>query len=452
MRRISYLFLAQLAGIFVSLLALCYVSGRFTPHLVPDTPSYVDYSFATSDDMATAIRTPGYPAILQIFGRVLATPEGVLQAVVIWQILIHAIAVAVWFDELVQWAVPRRAAIIGCVALAVTNTFWDHINTIATDAISMSLGLLVAAMVVRVWRLGNSLNRAVVIGLLVLTAIAIRPAYLFLLPWVGLAMLIRPAGSAHLAWSKRMFDVVVMLTIPVVGLVGWCGFRGSVTGDYGILPFGHQNMAAVTTQLLDNDELASLPGTSGELGAAIARSRSDLLGMETRADAYMALEGNWDEMTYSVVIPTAIDVIGGSVVEQHQALAKLDAAIVQAYPLRYGKWILLAIRRAVWGSFANLAMHPIYFTCGMAMAVWAILWSVRRTEPHTGSDWSPIKPLVLATVSYAFCKIGFVSLTSPPIGRFSDAAMALVPLLVAVTLVAAATRESEQIRIGADRA
>ncbi|TWU03486.1 hypothetical protein [Neorhodopirellula pilleata] len=429
----------RLATAIAALMLVCFVSGRMTPHLVSDTPSYIDYRFASADEVARSVRTPGYPLLIRASELLFSSGESSLQALVIFQIVVHAIAVTVWLDELFRWSVPRRAAIVGCIAFAVTNTFWDHINTIATDSISMSLGMIIAALVVRVWRVGNSWRTTIAIGTLVIAVIAIRPAYLFLMPWMFAAMMFRPAGSAYVVGRTRWFDAIGIIMLPLVALIVWCGFRGSVTGDYGILPFGHQNMAAVTTQLLDNDELADLTKERfdpplADLGAAIGRARWEVMDMHSRADSYMSLENRWDEMTYSIVIPAAERVIGGDVVVQHRALSKLDSAIVAEYPWRYAKWLALAIRRGVWGSAANMVMHPVYFPCWIALAVWAFVWSTRSSVQKNAIDWSPIKPLVMVTVSYALMKITFVALTSPPIGRFSDAAMALVPMLVGVVV------------------
>lgn len=433
-------FSSRLAVVTVAMVLVSYVSGRITPHSVPDTPSYLDYSFASADEVARSFRTPGYPLLIRANEWLFSPGQRSLQAIVIFQIFIHAIAVCVWFDELIRWSVPHRAALVGCLAFAVTNTFWDHVDTIATDSISMSLGMIIAGLIMTVWRTRISWGKTIALGSLMIVVIAIRPAYLFLLPWVFATMLIRPAGSACSVGRSRLFDAVAMMVLPVVALAAWCGFRGSVTGDYGILPFGHQNMAAVTTQLLDNDELARLTKERFgppliDLGKAIGQKRSDLMDMQSRTDSYMSLENRWDEMTYSVVIPATADVIGGDVISQHDALSKLDSAIVSEYPWRYAKWLALAIRRGLWGSAANLVMHPIYFPCWIALAIWAIVWSSWRSLRTRPIDWSPIKPLLVVTISYALMKIGFIALTSPPIGRFSDAAVALAPLLVGVVIV-----------------
>lgn len=431
-------FAGSLIAVSVGLVLLCIVTGRITPHQVPDTPSYLEYSFASAEDIATQIRTPGYPVILRLIESISPSSSFALQAVVILQIALHALAVVLWYREMRLWGIPQFPATLGCLALSVTNTFWDHIDTIATDAISMSLSLIVLVCVSRIWRSGNAARQWITAGLLSTLVIMIRPAYLFLIPWLFLAMIVRPAGAVPVRLPRRLLDAGTIVTIPLIAMMIWCGFRGKVTGDYGVLPFGHQNMAAVTTQLLSNDELTALPGADGELGAAIGKSREQLMGVTDATTATMTIEERWDDMTYSVVIKVAQDEIGQTIIEQHQGLARLDTAIVQAYPLRYVRWWLLSIRRGFWGSLANIAMHPVYFPCLMGLvglAMWRCLIDTRVIDPKPVlTKWTACKPLWLITMSYAFSKIAFVGLTSPTIGRFSDAAMVLVPTSLAVII------------------
>ncbi|WP_404305127.1 hypothetical protein [Neorhodopirellula lusitana] len=438
--------LNRFALIWTGLLLMCAATGKIHPHLVSDTTSYLEYSFASAEDLCTQIRTPGYPAILRVGSSLFGDNERGLQAIVILQIGLHAIAVCLWYPELIQWGMTKRTAAIACIAFAVTNTFWDHVNTIATDAPAMSLSVIMVALVANTWRVGNrgnSRGRTCLIGGLTACVIAIRPAYLFLIPWLFLAMLVRPAESALVPQKKRFRDAIRIALIPVCVVLGWCAFRGSVVGEFGPLPFGHQNMAAVTTQLLDADELAALPGSSGELGYAIAQSRRDLYGIENRADATMTIDSRWDDMTYRVVIPAAEKTIPSGIVNQHQALTKLDRDIVLTYPLRYIKWCVLGFRRGVWGSFANIAMHPIYFPCLIGFAAWVIYRATQHSGPQT-MDWSPLKPIVLIMISYAVMKIGFVTLTSPPVGRFSDAGMVFVPMgIAAFVMTLAGTQTAE---------
>ncbi|MEP0345973.1 MAG: hypothetical protein ABJE27_14480, partial [Rhodopirellula bahusiensis] len=153
-----------------------------------------------------------------------------------------------------------------------------------------------------------------------------------------------------------------------------------------------------------------------------------------------------------VVIPAAEEITNRSTmgsdmspdmqrVHQHQLLAELDRTIVRGYPLRCLRWIALAIRRGVWGSVADMLMHPIFFVVTMGLAVAACVASIRFNPMKTtdslrehASNRAGLAALTWLALSYWLFKIAFVSLTSPPIGRFSDAAAMWLPVWIAVML------------------
>ncbi|MCM2374388.1 hypothetical protein [Aporhodopirellula aestuarii] len=459
----------------VFLFLICWLTGRWEYHVVSDTPSYQQYVFSPAEALAREIRTPGYPLVLRVTSWLTSTSAVALQLVVLAQILLHAAACTGLMLELRSWRIPASIAMIAAGAVGIGCTFWDNISTIATDCPAMSLGVATATCMMRGWRLGFSPRLSTGIALLIVAAISLRPAYLFLLPWAALMTLVRPLNGHLEPWSRRLRDVVWVTTIPVVFLLGWCLFRYTAVSDFALLPFGHQNMAAVTTQLLDEDELKSLPGKTGELATRIAELRvevsrrgssgptsnetadaasplptvaADGLDLRTssdpskRADSYMTLENRWDAMTYLVVVPAAIDVAGDDIVDQHQLLAELDKQIVRSYPVRYVRWWLLAVRRGIWGSAANMVMHPIFLVLiltATGMTAWRCLRPMpcSSTAQPSGDVVSAesiggYRAFVLMAISYAGAKLAFVALTSPPIGRFSDSAFVFAPSIVAI--------------------
>ncbi|WDQ15779.1 hypothetical protein [Rhodopirellula sp. P2] len=451
---------------FIILMGTCWATNRFAPHLVPDSPSYTEYSFESAEAIATQIRTPGYPALVR-FAKALANSNA-NQLLVILHIALQAIAVGWLAVELSAWKFSRPTIVVGCSAFAIGCTFWDHVNTIATDAPAMSLAAMIGIGLLRIWRTDLTLRAGLFLGVLTTLVIMLRPAYLFLIPWLMLSVFVRPSVT----FSRRWTQAIAAGALPVTALLVWCTFRMIAVDDFGVLPFGHQNMAAVTTQLLDADELEALPGELGELGSEIAnrriematgdRATSDGLDLRPiadagpRADSYTTIENRWDAMTYMIVIPAAEDVAnrtsttiapspGLQRVRQHQLLAELDRTIVQNYSLRYLRWIALAIRRGVWGSVADMLMHPIYFVITMGLAVAACVASIRffhspaqssTDEQHRNNDsvHAGLAALTWLALSYWLIKIGFVSLTSPPIGRFSDAAAVWLPVWIAAML------------------
>lgn len=448
---------------FIILLGTCWATNRFAPHLVPDSPSYTEYSFESAEAIATQIRTPGYPILVR-FANGLASSNA-NQALVILHIALQAIAVGFLAIELAAWKFSTKTIVIASIAFAIGCTFWDHVNTIATDAPAMSLAAMIGIGVLRIWRTEWTPRLCIAIGVLTTLVIALRPAYLFLIPWLMLSVFIRP----NITFSNRWIQALSIGSIPILALFGWCTFRSITVDDFGILPFGHQNMAAVTTQLLDAEELENLTGRLGELGKEIAdrriemaagdRAAADGLNLRPIADAvpransYTTIENRWDAMTYMVVIPAAENVANRTLevddlapgmqrVHQHKMLAELDRTIVRSYPVRYMRWIALAIRRGVWGSVADMLMHPIFFVATMGLVVAACVASIRFNEKQTAdpvrkytSNQAGLAALTWLAFSYWLFKIAFVSLTSPPIGRFSDAAAVWLPVWIAVAIV-----------------
>ncbi|MEM8913739.1 MAG: hypothetical protein AAGC97_18415 [Planctomycetota bacterium] len=450
----------------IALLVTCGLTGRLHHHTVNDTASYSQYDWSSRVTVASQTRMPGYPLIVRCVAWMTPTAATAFQSIVVIQVTLHALAVSLFAGELAHRHAPTPWILVMSTVLAVCPTFWDHVNTIATDSPAMSVGIIVATMVLRSYRLHASFRDDLIIGAIALIAITLRPAYLFLIPWLVLVTLFPPASSPTRVIRQRLTSSALVVAVPLSFILVWCSFRWVAVNDFGLLPFGHQNMAAVTTQLLDADELRDLPGESGQLGALIAdrrivlsRSRDGRLDVSaadgldlrptvdaaSRADSTMTLESRWDAMTYLVVIPAAAQ-IANSPIQQHRRLADLDRMIVSRYPARYLRWVLLAIRRGIWGGLANIAMHPVYLSIGciVGAAIWCctVTGSTSRLIAKRSARWDSkdlfqgtFTPITLISLTYAMTSIGFVALTSPLIGRFSDAAMALVPVWLAIVLI-----------------
>ncbi len=262
----------------IALVLVCVISGRWQPHLVSDSASYLDYPFSSSEAMARSGRLPVYPAILRIAQAISPSVTAGLQVVVVLHIVLQAFTVSLLTIELLGWGLQRWTVVAAAAAVAIGCPFWDNVSTIATDCGAMSLGVMTATCILRGWRIGVSTRLAVAIAICTVVAISLRPAYLFLLPWSILMLLVRPHDATPTPWRRRWRDVATFMTLPSIVLLSWCLFRFSVAGDFSLLPFGHQNMAAVTTQLLDNDELKRIPGRAGKLAKQIANRRVQVSG------------------------------------------------------------------------------------------------------------------------------------------------------------------------------
>ncbi len=415
-----------LAGI-----GLAWVSGRLEPILVPDSQSYQNYCFDSLTEMGRSIRTPGYPAWLTIITATLG-----LSFVPLLQVVVHAWATWWLWYELRCWGMIRGQAIAAAFAVGVGCTAMDHINVISTDALAASLGVMTVVASMRWTRRGDSVSALLLTVLLAVVTIAIRPAYLFLPVWllIGGACLRRRVGMPW-GWALQTSSTATLLV--VIPIIGWCAVRQATVNDFGIVPFGHQNLAGVLVQLVSDDELSDL----GELGRTVVKRKRDYIStLDQSADdppyATMTIDARWDAMTYAVVIPAADDVVGGDVIKSHRAVKGLNRTIVYQWPGRYAIWIAKAIRRGAWAIAADIVMHPIF----LAMISLALVLVLYRSV-----DAIPFRPaitrsvaldaLAIVAISYLVLKLGFVALTSPPIGRFSDAAAIFLPALAVAGFV-----------------
>ncbi len=426
-------------GLFVLMTGIAAATGRLEPHWVDDTSSYLGYPTDSIDAALRSTRMPGYPLLLK---AVLAT-LGV--AAIPWiQIAIHAASAAWLASELRRWGTSSIAAISAALAVALGCTFMDHISTLATNAPAASIGVMAAVAVMRWVRLDQSRRSAILVALLCTLAITLRPAYLAMIPWtllIGVCCRYSPAiRSGATIGSKSGLNWLVAPVVITMLLLAWITLRGVMVDDFGVLPFGHQNLAGITIQLVTEDELLALDGEAGKLGAAAIHIRDQRIAggldwVDGDPAATMTMEGRWNDWIYQAVTPAASTLHGHDSITNHNAIAAMNKEILSRYPMRYVRWLALAARRAVWASVSDVVMHPLFLT-GIGLAV--ILETRRvlmgvRTEPGVSDHGLAI--LFVIAITYFVVQIGFVILTSPPLGRFADAVAILIPAWIAAKMV-----------------
>ena len=205
-------------GLLVALL-----TGRLTPQLVPDSVSYLEYSFGSLEEICRSIRTPGYPLWLLS----LTSTVGI-KFVPAAQVIIQATAVWWLFSELRSWDMPLAQRLAAAIAVGVGCTASDQIRVISTDALAASIGIFTATAVLRWARLDDRFGTLAPIVLTATTAIFVRPAYLFLIPWllIGGALLRRVNGTSWRSAFGSSLQISLLLVVPVVG---WMTLRYAVS-------------------------------------------------------------------------------------------------------------------------------------------------------------------------------------------------------------------------------
>ena len=404
-------------------IAVAWLSGRWDPIFVNDSPSYLDYPFSPWGAMARSIRTPGYPIWLKAFESTVGT-----NWVPVAQVLLHAFACWIFFREIQRWGMETPAALFVAVTVGVGCTAMDHIATIASDCPAASVGVVAVACLMRRARKGDSWSTNLSLIASVVLAIFLRPAYLFLVPWILVAGAMLERFNAGSFWIS-IRNTIGVATVIVGVIMLWMGFRFMAVGDFGFLPFGHQNLSGILVQLLSEEELQSLPGELGKEIVVFEKKYDEEVGFEAGAPgATMTIDSRWDEMTYFVVMPAAKEVAGADTIAYHAALAKMNREIVKRYPVRYGKWLAKSARRGAWAIAADIVMHPVFLVTGVVMVLLILhraYWSGFSIDECC--DCVALRAFTLVAFTYMIAKVGFVILTSPPIGRFSDAAAIFIP-------------------------
>ena len=417
----------QWCGFVAAGLLLAWISGRISAHHVSDSPSYLNYSFESLESVCRSIRTFAYPLWLKIL-----QPTIGLSRVPIAQVIVHASACFWLMRSLIRWKLPFSQALAAAIAVGVGCTAMDHINTISTDAMSASVGVMVACALMD-WARETTWKSASWIMALATTLVFLRPAYLFIVPWLVIAgsMLLRVTGHP---WKRAFGSSLLLGTALCLPLVSWIGLRYAVVGDAGFLPFGHQNLSGILVQLVSDDELIEI---DSELGSAILEEKSDFdqrVGFaKGQPGATMTIDSRWDDMTYHVVIPASEKVAGEDVVKSHLALKDLNTKLIRRYPQRYAVWLAKAIRRGAWSIAADIVMHPIFLPCIalmiLATVIRAITAGASLPKPNVNDG---LRALTIIAFSYMAFSLSFTVLTSPAIGRFGDASAIFLPAWFAV--------------------
>ena len=155
------------------------------------------------------------------------------------------------------------------------------------------------------------------------------------------------------------------------------------------------------------------------------------------------LEQQWGKINYTVIWPIAKQIdqerhepqgrdeneTVPAPVRVHRMIGAMNLEILKAAPANYARWLALAIRRAAWGTAANITMHPIFLA---AILIGAVRVLKRAFDPR---PWSAVSipagwpAFAAVAISYAIFNIGFIIWTSPPIGRFADAGAIFLPAL-----------------------
>ena len=420
--------------LFVQSLALAVAlaaSGKFEPVRVFDTTSYEQFRFAPPAESLRAMRTFGYPLLLR-FGALLAPSHAAVPAL---HFLLHVLAVVVFWVGLKRVIRSDWTRLAVASSLLYSNVLLRYVNALAADSLASSLAI--ATMGCLLLALFGQPRRVYwwALALSVFATYQVRPAYLFLIPLVpALAVALRwlatPRSAPGPPWRSLALSSIAVVLIP---LLAFCTVRWLAVGRFSLVSFGGNNFAGVVSVFLTADDVGRLPPDVRPLAKAVVRRRREMAASvpgyspDVTLD-YMGIERPWNVNTAQVCVPAARDVYGNDWPEMDRGLWRLALAIVARKPLCYGVWLAKAFVRGVYLIASHYVMNPVYFVLLFVMAgshAYYVVLRKRSREETTAADpdfFVEFNALWLIAVAFALSKLLLVIVTSPPLGRFTDAA------------------------------
>ncbi|MCA9025466.1 MAG: hypothetical protein KDA86_09665 [Planctomycetaceae bacterium] len=419
-----------------------WLSGRFVPMPVNDTPSYREFPWHSVHDALTHIRTPGYPAFLAV-----VAPGKNLAAVPIAHYLVYCLSVILFWRGLMSLGVANWPRAWVASALLYANILHGYVNTIASDTLAAALAIASVGLLFRaITKL--TLGSLLMLATSVLATCLVRPAYLSLVvfvPILGVLLLIcRRDGRLTGKQLSRSGGMLVAATFAP--LLTYCGLRAIVVGQFGLVAFGGVNLIGIAGQFLEPEMVPQLPADLQPLAVFALEhqppeSKSDV---DLMSDApvlnYQRIENRYDWTIWDTFLPSAkaTETEGGA--STNSRLRRLAQAIIFDRPGMYVVYLAKAFRRAVYKIVGDTLLNPYCLALCLGITVQILLrilrWRMIPSEPERDpSGYRLLDVMTLTALLYAVCQMVVVILVCPPLGRMTDAMALFVPSLLMAILI-----------------
>ncbi len=463
----AFVLVAQMIAVACGLWA----AGKLSPVAVPDTVSYVEFPFSSWSAALGHLRTPGYPLFLSLIAQI--TPD--YSAAPLIHFIAYGIAVGLVHRGL-RHVCPsswQRMAISS--SLLYSNILLGYVEILATDTLAAAGGIAVTGLLVERQTAPSATTansrwlNLLAIGLILFATCLVRPAYLFLIIFV-------PLTGTFLSWLternslnlpdrggsgfRKLLDLwksgvgrntcraaVELLAVSVTPLLAYCTLRWCVVGKFGLVAFGGFNLIGISGQWLDASLLSNLPEASRPLAQRALEYRQRITSstpVSGDLTNYSEMEARYDTTIWQVFHPAARDLFGDDTRRTNTELRQLASAIVRARPKLYAIWLVKSTRQAARVVVSDFVRNPAYLLLTAAcvlLQLGATLFG-RRTpsadqEPRTKNQAAVANSaeqggiLFLVAVLYAGLQLLLVILVCPPLGRMTDAAAVLLPMVLA---------------------
>lgn len=428
-------FFALITQLFVFAIGLA-ATGKFYSMETVDTAGYQNMDWSSWTAAMSGMRTPGYPAFLKAVGLVSTDPRSVPIA----HFFAHAISVVVLYYGLQQLTGDWIRPFVASSAVIYSRIMFCYFSTIATDSLAAAVGIFVCGLVMLRLR-SPGLLTSLCLALSVAAGWLIRPSYLYLIPFVPVSTwLIYRIPCASLSRSRTWHTTSAFLLV-VVPLILYCSLRLATVGRFGIVSFGGYNLLGIAGQFLNQEDIPRLSPELQPLAAkAIERRESKSFQSIPFADLpksnYMRMENHYDVTIWQIFTDSASP--NSNSVLQNSQLRQLAQELIALHPSDYVTWLIKASRQAVrkllW-DFADNGFGFLLLCSATGLLVLTHTFMYSRNPKSIGRGSETFGIVSVMAILYCAMSLAVVIPVCPPLGRFTDAASALLAAPLAVWIL-----------------
>lgn len=415
-----------------------YAFGLLHPEWVPDTGSYTQFPLNEPVDAAKHIRTYGYPLFLAVGST------GNYHYVPLMHFAVHVVAVMCVYVAFIGWNYPAWVSALIASGVLWSLTLLRCVSLLTPDCVAHSVGVIAVAQLLLLVKRRRIMGW-VGVGLAVVIGYQLRPAYLFLVPLIPLQ------GAVLHWWQQRVSRVDIKSSLvfsarlaaaTFTPLLLFASYRFVLVGHFGLVAFGGYNATGVLSQFLQAEHVDQLPADVRELARRGLQRREDVYAVRGWANepttSYMLIEQRFDANTWTVFVPVAREMWPDDRLEVNRRLASLAKSTAWLRRRQYGNWLVKAGIRGVYLLFSDLILNPFV---AIVLPVLVALYFARvrqqssrfsHRSPQAVADYLSV-PLLIA-ITYSLSNVGFIIITTPPLGRFVDPAAVWYPVVLAALL------------------
>lgn len=438
-------------------------TGRWIAVTEPDSASYIDFDWSSLERIFSGIRTPLYPAFVQLAESTLG-----LSAIPFLHFGMMMLAVLSFYVGLTAIGFRPWAATASAAPLCFSRGLWDFGARIGSDALGIAMGigclsfflmaiskysprhapiqsptqsLLKASFSTRT---SIAIAGSIGLGCGTLATILVRPAYLFLIPlWPCLAITTLPFLWRR-TWKEAVHTALKLSLVSVLPLLVYCSFRWTVVHEFGLVSFAGYNLIGITGQYVEPSDVENLPQESRELAQRLIEVR-ERGGFRPSPYDYRCMVELYNKTAWETAAPASEAIYGTDTKQANQALQSLAISSLFLHPREYIFWL----RSNGWSMLQQLVRGAVMDVGSRIslclLAIWGGILAIRRVfkaKPRAGIEHQlpnansfriasfELGILLWISVLFAAAKGLLVVLVEPALGRYVVAVGCFFPACI----------------------